>query len=337
MYSREKISNIHQVGGIESSVIDSGSGKGVRIAWVNTGTGLRFKVVLDRAMDIADAFYNAYSLSWLSNRGILPPGPFSDSGTGWLDTFGGGLLVTCGLSHTGGPEEDHNGRRGLHGRISNTPAEIESVLQPDPASGNLKMSITGNISEARVFGPGLKMRRTLSAELGKAEINLRDEITNTGNEPAPHMLLYHCNFGWPLADEGAEIFWEGAWKARDRESELIFNKTHNFRICPPVLKEHNGAGEAAAFIDIDEDGEGRCRCGLINRKIGIRLSLSFNKAQLPWLINWQHWAKGEYVTGLEPATHPPIGQKKAGENGTLIYLQPGEKRVYDLRFSIENI
>ena len=56
-----KVCNIAQVGGIETSVLDDGLGRGVRIAWVNTGTGLRYKVVIDRGLDIADAFYNDHT------------------------------------------------------------------------------------------------------------------------------------------------------------------------------------------------------------------------------------------------------------------------------------
>ena len=44
-----KISNPAQLGGIETAVLDNGAGRGVRVAWVNTGSPLRFKVVLDRA------------------------------------------------------------------------------------------------------------------------------------------------------------------------------------------------------------------------------------------------------------------------------------------------
>ena len=51
-----KISNPAQLGGIETSILDNGLGRGTRIAWINTGTGLRYKIVIDRAMDIADAF-----------------------------------------------------------------------------------------------------------------------------------------------------------------------------------------------------------------------------------------------------------------------------------------
>ncbi len=52
-----KVSNHLQIGGIETSVLDNGYGKGARIAHINTGTPLRYKVVIDRGLDIADAFY----------------------------------------------------------------------------------------------------------------------------------------------------------------------------------------------------------------------------------------------------------------------------------------
>ena len=162
-----KISNIKQLGGIETSVIDNGQGRGNRIAWVNTGTGLRYKIVIDRAMDIADAFYNQHSIAWLSGLGVSTPQPFSDKGLNWLRTFGGGLLVTCGLTHIGGPESDEWGERGLHGAISNIPAEIESIIQPDPLSGNMEMSITGTVKQVQIFGPSIELKRTISGTLGK--------------------------------------------------------------------------------------------------------------------------------------------------------------------------
>ena len=67
---QNKVNNYTQIGGIETSVLDNGPGKGTRIAWINTGAGLRYKVVIDRALDIVDAFYNQYSLAWLSHAGV---------------------------------------------------------------------------------------------------------------------------------------------------------------------------------------------------------------------------------------------------------------------------
>jgi hypothetical protein len=332
---KNKISNPAQLGGIETSVLDNGAGRGTRIAWINTGTGLRYKVVLDRAMDIADAFYNHHSLAWLSHGGVTSPQPFSDKGIHWLRTFGGGLLTTCGLSHVGGPEADGYGERGLHGQISNIPAEVESILQPDLLKGNLEMRISGRMRETQVLGPNLELKRTISGTLGQASIRIQDEVINRGNTPAPHMLLYHFNFGWPLVDEGTDIIWQGEWQSRDGAPyNQIFREGNNFRKCLPPTEDHNGTGEEAAFINITPDDSGQCTCGLYNAHLGLALALRFPKKQLPWLTNWQHFGQNEYVTGLEPGTNPPIGQAKAREQNQLIQLAPGESRVYHLEIQI---
>lgn len=332
---KDKISNHHQLGGIETSILDNGPGKGVRIAWIDTGSGLRYKVVLDRAMNIADAFFNQYNLSWISHLGVTAPNQAADYGMEWLKTFGGGLLVTCGLSHIGDPESDDYGDRGLHGRISNQQAEIVSIIQPDPVLGQLEMSITGVIKESCVSGPHLELKRTISSTIGQPKIRIHDEVFNRGNELAPHMILYHCNLGWPLVDEGASIFCNGKWQSRGSEMDnQIFVEGGTYQTCSKPIEMHNGTGEACGFIEASPDAEGLCKCGLFNPNLKIAFELSFRKEQLPWLTNWQHWGKGEYVTGLEPGTNPPIGQAKAREQGNLIYLEPGECRTYDIDMEV---
>lgn len=331
---KDKISNYHQLGGIETSILDNGAAKGIRIAWINTGSGLRYKIVLDRAMDIADAFLNQYSLAWISHLGPTNPN-FSETEMDWLKTFGGGLMVTCGLSHIGGPENDTTGKRGLHGRISNQQAEIISIIQPDPGLGQFNMSITGIIKESMVFGPFLELKRTISSTLGEAKITIHDEVRNRGNEPVPHMILYHCNFGWPLIDNGSIIFWDGLWKSRGSklDNEIFYNGG-NFKTCKEPLERHSGMGEACAFIDIKADDNGICNCGILNSNLKIAFDIRFKKSQLPWISNWQHWGIGEYVTALEPGTNGPIGQNKAKEEESLIYINPGEYKTYDLDMEV---
>jgi hypothetical protein len=331
---KNKIINFHQIGGIETSILNGGSGRGTHIAWVNTGTGLRYKIVIDRAMDIAEAFYNQTSLTWLSFLGVTPPDRSLNYGVNWLKSFGGGLLTTCGLIHVGGPEIDEYGVRGLHGEISNIPAEVESIIQPDPTSGNMNMSITGRIKESKVFGPNLELRRTISGTLGNPVIKISDQVINHGNESIPHMFLYHFNFGWPLVDDGTDLIWHGKWQARSDEDKLIFNSKNNFKKVLPPLDEHSGNKEAVAFIDITPNKAGICTCGLINSKLGLGVLLRYKKKQLPWLTNWQHWGKKEYVTGLEPGTNPPIGQSKARKQDKLIHLDPGESRRYEIEVEV---
>jgi galactose mutarotase-like enzyme len=332
---KHKLSNSHQIGGIETSIVDNGAGRGVRIAWVNTGTGLRYKLVLDRGMDILDAFFNEYSLAWISHSGLKSPQPFSNQGIDWLRTFGGGLLTTCGLSNAGPPNADDGGSRGLHGNYSNMPAELISIRQPDIFKGDLTFELVAKVKETTTFGPSLELTRTVSGKIGSAEIRIKDTVTNQGNSPAPHMLLYHINCGWPLIDDGARIIWQGKKipKASDANN-TEFNRDYEFTRCAPPMDEHAGFGEDVAFIDPFADSNDQVTCGYANDELGLALKISFSKNQMPWLINWQHWGKNEYVTALEPATHPPIGQAAARENGTLILLEPGETRTYDLLLEV---
>jgi len=332
---RGKVINHTQIGGIETSVLDDGPERGTRIAWVNTGAGLRYKVVLDRGLDIVDAFYQQHSLAWLSHGGIVAPRLAANRGLEWLWTFAGGLVTTCGLTHVGGPETDAFGERGLHGRISNLPARVESIVQPNLATGSLEMGITGVVKESRVFGPNLELRRTISGTLGEAALRIHDVVTNVGNSRTPHMLLYHCNCGWPLVDEGTKIVWKGKWVSRGLEMDnAIFNSEHDFRTCQEPLQAHRGTGEACGFLDVTPDQDGLCTVGLHNERLGLALALKYPKAQLPALANWQHWGPGEYVTGLEPGTNPPIGQAKAREQQTLLHLDPGQSRTYDLEIRV---
>ncbi len=330
---RNRIINHHQLGGIETSVLDNGAGRGVRIAWVNTGSGLRYKVVLDRSADIVDAFFNQYSLTFLSHGGITAPRPDSDHDLEWLWAFPCGLVTTCGLRHAGGPEKDEAETRGLHGKISNIPAMLESVIQPDHAADKLDMSITALMKESRLFGPNLELRRTITSRIGESWIKIADVVTNRGNSPAPHMMLYHCNFGWPLLDKGSQFCWKGRLVEVFRDTADRFAKGA-WKIVPEAMNEHCGANEACAYFDVEADENDIVTAAIANPQLPLAVCIKYNKKQLPVLTNWQHWGPGEYVTGIEPGTNPPVGQKRAKELGKLIMLKPGQSRKYEITLSV---
>src|SRR3954468_799843 len=134
--------NPAQLGGIDAYVIDDGPGRGVRALCVNTGGGLRYRVLVDRGLDIDHAFHNQHSLAFLTHGGVTSPSRAYDRGIDWLASFPGGLLTTCGPFNVGSPGEDQGEEYPLHGHHSNTPATIESVIQPDPHNGRNEMSLT---------------------------------------------------------------------------------------------------------------------------------------------------------------------------------------------------
>jgi len=332
---QDKVCNPAQLGGIETSVLDDGPGRGTRVAWVNTGSGLRYKVAIDRGMDIVEAFYNEHSLAWLSHGGLTASRPDANQGLEWLYTFPGGLLTTCGLSHVGGPETDEFGSRGLHGRVSNLPAAVEVIIQPELAAARLDFGIAGVVKESRVFGPCLELRRSICGRLGEGAIYVHDVVTNCGSQSVPHMLLYHCNFGYPLVDEGTEILWRGVCQSRGLAMDnAIFKDGADYRRCRRPLAAHRGGGEACGFIDARADRAGMVTAGLHNRKLGLALMLRYRKKEFPCLANWQHWGIGDYVTALEPGTNFPIGQGAARRQKKLIFLEPGESRTYQLEMHV---
>jgi hypothetical protein len=145
------------------------------------------------------------------------------------------------------------------------------------------------------------------------------------------MILYHCNFGWPLADAGTKLIWEGDMTTRLGEP---FISAQTFKNLRDTVPEHSGNGEEVAVVDIEADEQGNCRCGIYNPSIELAVAMDFPKSQLPWLTNWQHLAKGEYVTGIEPGSHPPIGQALARERKTLRYIAPGESIRYNLQLEV---
>jgi hypothetical protein len=237
------------------------------------------------------------------------------------------------LTHAGGPEKDDSGERGLHGRISNIPATVESIVQPDVMAGKLNMSITTVTSQSRLFGECLEIRRTISSRIGKGVIKIHDEVTNRGPLPNPHMLIYHCNFGWPLVDEDVDILYKGKCESRGmKQDNALFNAKHNFKKCQPPLESHKGA-ESCGFAKVSANKDGICTIGLNNKKIGLALMMKYPKKNLPWMCNWQHWSFGDYVCALEPGTNPPIGQIGARKKKQLVMLEPGETRVYDLELT----
>lgn len=316
--------NPAQVGGIETSVLDDGPGRGVRVAWVNTGSPLRYKVLIDRGLDIADAFYSSISLAFLSLTGPTPPTRALDKSLDWLSGFYGGLVCSCGPQHVGAPGEVDGEEYGLHGTHSNTPAQVEVICQPDPAAGIETMSITGLVRTARMFGPNVELRRTIRSVLGEPAIHVHDVFLNRGNTPARHCWLLHVNFGWPLVDAGARLVYRGKVVAR-AGSEKWFADPKRYKTVRGPQRAHRGSGEAVAFIDPPADSAGNCRVGIVNDRLGLGVEVRYPKGQFPRLVNWQHFgAGGEYVTALEP-----ISGGMAGCGVPAGRLLPGQIKTYD--------
>ena len=140
-----------------------------------------------------------------SKTGVVGPAFFHERGaTGFLRNFFAGLLTTAGLSNTGGPCEADGAEFGLHGRISNIPAEDVGVSQ-QWVGDDYQIRVAGTVRQATVFGESLILRREISTRLGANALIVRDTVENGSFRPEPLLLLYHCNFGYPIVSAATSL------------------------------------------------------------------------------------------------------------------------------------
>lgn len=333
-YTRREIEaatgRLGQVAGITPFRFDDGRAQGVRALRLDTG-GLTLTCVIDRALDLSHAAFDGMALCWDSANGIAAPSYYEAADAEWLRTFFGGLLTTAGLTNFGPAGSDAFGEFGLHGRVNTLPAQ--GVAWSERWEGDeCYFEVTGTVRQTRVFGENLWLRRTLRTRLGSRSLSLHDEVTNHGFQRTPHMILYHCNGGWPLLAPGARLsVSHSAMRPRDAAAEAGLDVWDQVVAPQPNFHEQVFIHTPVPLAD------GRAAVMLANRQLagGLALAIHFNPRQLPALVQWRMLAEGTYVMGIEPANCPTIeGRVEAARRGTLPFLEPGEMRTYDLEFAV---
>ena len=327
-----KIGDISQVAGVKSYQLSNGNEKGVDAVDFRTGTGFSFTVLPGRGMDISYAEYNGQPLCWRSPTGDVGSWYYEPAGLGWLRGFFGGLVTTCGLTYAGAPCTDEEEELGLHGRVSNTPAR--NVWTDGQWEGDEYLMWTqGKVREAVLFGENVIMTRKICAKMGESKLYLHDTVENLGFDPAPHMHLYHINGGFPAVDEGSVLI-SPTKEALPRDEEAQIDAEHYYRFQAPTP----GFKEWVYYHDMEPDSDGYVHAALANKNFnngqGFGFYVKYLKSQLPRFIEWKMNGEGAYVVGMEPANCLVDGRDKEREQGTLQFLQPGEKREYNLEIGV---
>lgn len=339
---RRRSGQLAAYGGVRLMELADGTERGIRLLEFRTGSGLRFTVPVDRAMDIAEMDWRGASLGWHGPSGLRNPAlhePEGEGGFGWARSFTG-FLVTCGLDHILGPEEvdaSHYGypgirtlRHGLHGRVANIPARLTGYGETWDGDRCILWA-EGSIRQATTFGENLVLTRRIEADLGGHEIRLTDRVVNQGFQPTPHMFFYHVNLGAPLLADGAryvapiaDVVWAAhAGRYRDQRTGYALVPAPQDRFAEQVWQHETAA-----------DARGEVPVALLNDRLGLGLQVTTRKDQLPCLYQWQHFQAGAYALGIEPSTHHVLGNNAARERGEMIWLAAGEERRYDSRFTV---
>ena len=334
---------LSQFAGVRLMTLGDGVERGARMLEFRAGTGLRFTVLVDRAMDIAECEYRGLSIGWHSPSGFRNPALHeyeSEGGLSWLRSFSG-LLLTCGLDHILGSEEApadqylyprrQTAKNSIHGRISTIPARLGGYGERWEGDRCI-LWCEGTVSQATVFGEDLHLTRRIEIEVGTNVIHLHDEVTNRGFYRTPHMYMYHVNVGHPVVDEGsrylapiADVVWAGHAGNDYRRQNVGYRR---FPAPRPDFVEQVWQHE------LTSDPQGLVPAAIVNDRLGIGFQVVTRKDQFPCMLEWQNFQAGLYTVGIEPSTHHVLGAAFARDRGEMIWLEAGAMRRYDSSFVI---
>lgn len=344
-YSRAQIEaagGLAHAAGVRMMVLDNGVERGNRVLEFRSGTGLRFTVMIDRAMDIGDCDHCGRGIGWQSPAGFRHPSLHEyegESGLGWLRSFSG-LMVTCGLDHILFMAEAPSGSyiygprqsaaHSLHGRIGYIPAKLSGYGESWDGD-RCTLWAEGVVTQAAVFAEHLELHRRIEIEVGTNEIRLSDRVVNRGFYRTPHMYCYHINVGHPVLEQGArylapirQVVWAAHADNYDRQGV-------GYRLMPePQFDFH----EQVWQHEMAADAAGEVPVALVNDRLGLGFMVVTRKDQFPCQFEWQNLQAGQYALGLEPSTNHVLGNLDARERDEMIWLNHAEERRYDSRFVI---
>jgi hypothetical protein len=328
-----RVGDIEQLAQITSVELKEGDGNGVRALDVRNGSGLHFMVLADRGLDISMADINGIPVSIRFHSGEMRPNFHEDHPLAFIKNWAGGLVTTCGLCNVGGPGQEGIENLVQHGNYTHISAknvQYEGTWEGD----EYRIQIRGRVREVAPFYPNLELRRKITTWLGINKIKIEDEIENIGFRKSPLMLLYHCNFGFPLVDEGSEISIDSS-ETLVKEGAPAEDAADWNKIIAPV-KDY---AERVYYHNVKPDSSGICTASIINKNFGnskkLAAKLSFKKDELPFFTQWKMMGEAEYVIGLEPGNCHVEGRQKEKEIfKSLQYLEPGEIKKSGIEFEI---
>lgn len=324
---------------VRKRTLRGGLRDGVDLIEVHNGA-LSFSILPTRGMGLWRGDYRGNGLGWRSPvQGPIHPKfveQASRGGLGWLAGFDE-MLCRCGLAFNGPPGEDawtdargvaHKELLTLHGRIANSPAHLVEVRISLEAPHEI--SVTGEVEEASLFFPQLRLLTTYTTVPGSNRVVIHDVVENRSAQPAEMQLLYHCNLGPPFLGAGSRILVPIKEMAPQTARAAEGIESHESYGGPMV-----GFAEQVYLYEPLTDRHGRTLAVLAAPGGDKAVALRFGTAELPCFTVWKNSAALEdgYVTGLEPATGFPNFKTMERQRGRVRVLAPGGR--WEARWSLE--
>ena len=322
------VGGVSQIGGIECSELQEGNSRGVRTVQVKTAEGLEYTIAPDCGMNIVSCSFRGIPVCWKTGTGVVNPALYDPQLNGWLRSFSGGLLVTCGLSQIGAPCVDDGVAYGLHGRISNTPAETVSA-RGEWVGDRYCMVFEGTVRESMALGQRLVLRRKVTSWLDSAQITVEDIISNESWYETPLLTSYHINFGFPLVSPSAKVDFHHQVSAECYNDASHIRGLTDIDGCDAPTK--NFAEQI--YLQHLQPDHGFCSFTVQNQVEQQNLAVTVRYSEnLDHLIHWRQFGEGDYVLGFEPANTTIHGRAEERANNHVVTLKPQDFVKYTIHF-----
>ena len=318
------IGNSFQHAGAMRINMQDGKAAGLKAILMENSSGLSMTVLQDRCLDIYSLKICGKSIAFLSKAEAVYPSYYDAKGHEWLRSFSAGFLTTCGLTQVGEPCRSEGVDLGLHGCISNIPAENVTIEETDD-----EIIVSGRVHQYKFQFEDLALYRSIHMSKKEKKLRIRNRVVNEGWRGTPLMILFHFNFGYPFLNPQMSMkLPKGDIEGWDEYSSS-------------VMKEHKEVTEPDSeyteqtFIHKLKGDRKSIILSLSDREKGPNTSVMFeyDAVCLPYITQWKHFKPGEYVMAIEPCNNHVKGQQWEKSKGSLEFLEPGESRQMDFNIT----
>ncbi len=291
------VGDLRQLASVQRITLGDGPDAGQKLLAFSTGGGLDFQVKEQGSLDIRSLHLRGLPLGWRH--------PAGDTGNPQRALTG--FLVTCGLENVRAP------RAGLpqHGSLALSPVRL-LALDADWQAPEPHLFVTGEIHHPMPCGAVCRIIRRMSAPIGGTRLVVHDRIENISATPAEVMLLYHVNFGFPVAAPGCAVRIGGTRvtgiDSLDPGDRPGAPECHRMPPDVPVVVERPASGDWP----------------------GMRLELTSDTGSLPFLQTWRDGRRKRNILAIEPCN---CDLRPDGTSGPGTRLAPGERMDSSLTLS----
>ncbi|PRY19949.1 uncharacterized protein DUF4432 [Aliiruegeria haliotis] len=294
------VGDLRQLAHTRRIVLADGPDSGQKLIEMSTGGGLDLTIKETGAFDIASVRFRGLPVGWRHPSGDV----------GNAERALTGFLVTCGLENVRAP------RNGLpkHGTLALSPARLLG-LGEDWDAARPELFAEGEVTRPHPGGGVLRLHRRIAAPIGGTALTITDTIRSIGAAPAEMFILYHANFGFPLAAPGCTVTLGEA--TIEQLGEALFGTA------PGAPRCH--ANTTGQRVTIARPPRGDWP--------GLTVSMDVSADTLPWLQIWRDPRRRRNILAVEPC-NCGLAADGTSLSGTL--LAPGETWKSSLHFQFRH-